>query len=81
VDDEASGTRCGGGAIARGRLLEWKLVLVFDLDNCVVLTSTADLLARLLLWEDQGYPSWAMGLVAGVIGEKKVVGLEAPDVD
>lgn len=71
----ASGTRWGGGAIMRGR---W-LLPVFDRDSCVVRTSTADLLARFGV-VIHGYPS-CPELVAGVMGEKKVVGDDVPDVD
>jgi hypothetical protein len=45
----------------------------------VVRTSTADLLA-LFGVVVHGYPSWPE-LVAGVMGEKKVVGEDAPDVE
>ena len=70
----ASGTRWGGGAIIR----RWWVLPVFDRDSWVVRTSTADLLA-LFGVVVHGYPSWPV--VAGVMGEKKVVGDDVPDVE
>lgn len=70
----ARGTLCGGGMIIR----RW-WVFVFDRDSWVVRTSTADLLA-LFGVVVQGYPS-CPGIVAEVMGEKKAVGEDCPDVD